>query len=503
MVSGMVSCRPGASQPGTPPPATRAVVVAVGSFNFGLPQTMIDSFRGSSPASEKTVAKHCRNFARICEEMVLAGELDILFGCEVGGCREGFHCQRIDVRDILEKPFGPTVSVTSIDNYIAVTGFQNSSCFLHGTSRKVTCLGDRFDAAITHYDILPGGASQPAAHVIVGNLFIVGGSKDKPPKLATRQRIVCELRNELEKCPVPDLQVPVVRLIVGDDNLSTDEARQALRQETDMDPLWEVFPAREEGRGDHVAVNGATASVIPIPIGKSFGDRGMRPDQHDAVAVLLKIGDDSQPAKEETDSEADRGTYSRLNLDAETNMGDENSWRRMKADHSPCSQIDPECNVEGSDEPESRMHPRAVKLQEVNSAQTAGADSKYREQLLRAYRFLQEAVGCVVAMDELMNRPGSEPLRDLLKHPRAVQLQELKSAQTALALVTELCHKEGVALPAQAVAAKRSASECSSGGGAVVCEATGAAGQSAAELLMDDRGRRCRALRGRRCFVRR
>jgi hypothetical protein len=44
---------------------------------------------------------------------------------------------------------------------------------------------------------------------------------------------VCELRNELEKCPVPDLQVPVVRLIVGDDNLSTDEARQALRQETD------------------------------------------------------------------------------------------------------------------------------------------------------------------------------------------------------------------------------------------------------------------------------
>ena len=265
MVSGMVSCRPGASQPGTPPPATRAVVVAVGSFNFGLPQAMIDSFRGSSPASEKTVAKHCRNFARICKKMVLAGELDILFGCEVGGPREGFHCQRIDVRDILEKPFGPTVSVTSIDNYIAVTGFQNSSCFLHGTSRKVTFLGDRFDAAITHYDILPGGASQPAAHVIVGNLHIVCGSKDKPPKLATRQRIVCELRNELEKCPVPDLQVPVVRLIVGDDNLSTDEARQALRQETDTDPLWEVFPAREEGRGDHSHSSPGSVSLYESP----------------------------------------------------------------------------------------------------------------------------------------------------------------------------------------------------------------------------------------------
>ena len=124
--------------------------------------------------------------------------------------------------------------------------------------------------------------------------------------------------------------MPVVRLIVGDDNLSTDEARHALQQETDTDPLWKVIPAWEEGRGDHVAVNGATASFIPIPIGKSFGDRGMRPDQHDAVAVLLKIGDDSQPAEEETNSEADRGAYSRPNLDAETNMGDENSWRRMK-----------------------------------------------------------------------------------------------------------------------------------------------------------------------------
>ena len=196
----------------------------------------------------------------------------------------------------------------------------------------------------------------------------------------------------------------------------------------DVDPLWEVIPTCAGGGGDHVAVNGATATLIPIAVGLHFQNRGMRHDQHDALGVELSVVGASQPAKEAADQEA-------------------------------------ECNVEGSDEPESRMHPHAVKLQEVNSAQTAGADSKYREQLLRAYRFLQEAVGCVVAMDELMSRPGSEPLGDLLKHPRAVQLQEWKSAQTALALVTELCQKEGVTLPAQAAAAKRSASECSSGVG--------------------------------------
>ena len=93
---------------------------------------------------------------------------------------------------------------------------------------------------------------------------------------------------------------------------------------------------------------------------------------------------------------------------------------------------------------EKKMHPHVVKLQEVNSVQTVGVDSKYREQLLRAYRFLQEAVGCVMYMDQLMNRPGSEPLRDLLVHPLAVQLQEVKSAQKALEIVTKLCLEEGV-----------------------------------------------------------
>ena len=41
------------------------------------------------------------------------------------------------------------------------------------------------------------------------------------------------------------------------------------------------------------------------------------------------------------------------------------------------------CHIETS---EKKMHSHVVKLQEVNSVQTVGVDSKYREQLLRAYR---------------------------------------------------------------------------------------------------------------------
>ena len=75
------------------------------------------------------------------------------------------------------------------------------------------------------------------------------------------------------------------------------------------------------------------------------------------------------------------------------------------------------------------------------------ADSKYRDQLHGAYRLLQESFGSVIRMDELMSRRGSQPLRDLLKNPLAAQLQEVKSAQEALQMVTSLCKKEGLLDP--------------------------------------------------------
>ena len=55
--------------------------VAVGSFNFVRDQDMLRSRK------QKTVHKHCQNFGRVCGKLVEEGELDIMFGCEVGGAR--------------------------------------------------------------------------------------------------------------------------------------------------------------------------------------------------------------------------------------------------------------------------------------------------------------------------------------------------------------------------------------------------------------------------------
>ena len=110
------------------------------------------------------------------------------------------------------------------------------------------------------------------------------------------------------------------------------------------------------------------------------------------------------------------------------------------------------CDASGVDAQDTDAHKRA-------KGPLARADYKYRDQLQHAYRLLQEAIGSVIAMDELMSRPGSEPLRDLLKDPRAAQLQEVKSAQTALEMVTRLCSEEGVVLTARAATAERGASD--------------------------------------------
>ena len=78
------------------------------------------------------------------------------------------------------------------------------------------------DAAITRFDILRydrGGASQLAVHIVAGILHTVWG--DHALGIPMRKRILQLLRDQVESYAAPEPQVSVVRLIVGDDDLST------------------------------------------------------------------------------------------------------------------------------------------------------------------------------------------------------------------------------------------------------------------------------------------
>ena len=96
--------------------------VAVGSFNFGVVQTML--------LLDPWAKKHCDNFKRVCAEMVFQGNLDIMFGCELGGSGKGFRCESIIAEEILVESFGD-ISCAVVDNYIALCNFRDSAVVLH------------------------------------------------------------------------------------------------------------------------------------------------------------------------------------------------------------------------------------------------------------------------------------------------------------------------------------------------------------------------------------
>ena len=97
----------------------------------------------------KSRTKHCINFARLCARMVEETDAVLLFGCEIGAFRQGPSHARLRVRDILRGPFGESVRVAEVHNYLAVWGFGGAS--QPGASQPGPC---------------SGGASQPSVIVV-------------------------------------------------------------------------------------------------------------------------------------------------------------------------------------------------------------------------------------------------------------------------------------------------------------------------------------------------
>ena len=250
----------------------------------------------------KNARKHCDNFVRICAQLVEESDCDLLFACEVGGFRMGFRHAEIDLWHLLREPFGDSVQVFEIDNYVAVWNFGTWNgpwnghggaaqpvqvSFHGGCAERYTipiAIGRDVDAAITQFDVVTSDIGM--CHVVVGNMHIVC-SGQKSLSVATKQRAVRRLRDRLDDYVFEDPGIPVVRIMVGDNNLPSLHVREALQRETDADPLWEVHPSIAGKQGDHVAVTGAAARFQSIAVGASFQDRGMRNDCHDAVAVVI------------------------------------------------------------------------------------------------------------------------------------------------------------------------------------------------------------------------
>ena len=104
---------PGASgEPGASELADDTCEFKVVSFNFGFAQWMM-------AAEPCKVQKYCGTFVGACGELVEQGNADLVLGCEVGGFRQGFKREGIDVGEVLQKPFGETIAYSEMDNFSA------------------------------------------------------------------------------------------------------------------------------------------------------------------------------------------------------------------------------------------------------------------------------------------------------------------------------------------------------------------------------------------------
>ena len=288
------SCSRGADQPAsseTIPVEVREAGLVVGSFNFGFATPLL-----TAGAYIKQI--HCENFKRVCAKLVEEGDLDLLFGSEAGGHVKGLKSAGLSAQEMLASSFSKeTFRVQQMNNYLAMWGFggasQPASVSPQAPSTLLSYLfrrnlGPEMLAVITPFLVRPrGGASKPATvFLVVGHVHIVSGKKG--PTTVARQRAVHHLRVQLETFVPPKPVMRVVRMIVGNDELTTEEAQACLQRQREEDPVWEVLGTVAGRNGDHIAVCGAHARFRPIAVGASFKDHGMHNnEQHDAVAVEL------------------------------------------------------------------------------------------------------------------------------------------------------------------------------------------------------------------------
>ena len=123
-------------------------------------------------------------------------------------------------------------------------------------------------------------------------MHIECGTTNKAPSITARRLIVSLALRELEGRRDAS---HTVMILCGDCNLKEEEAKQAAQdlqpevREATLLNTWIVHKALGCRGGDVLFCKGAIGSDIYLSEGKSYSDRGMRGDDHDAFGVELAL----------------------------------------------------------------------------------------------------------------------------------------------------------------------------------------------------------------------
>ena len=193
-------------------------VVRIGSFNVGVPQSMLTS------KNQETYLKKIEDIITLC---VQDRGLHIMNLCELGGHLEGLPSAGIDARDmqIFQGLKAPSVMVNS--NYLTAWGFDADTTQFglkpREASKEFTLNCSKCEPQLVVHSFY----NDAGIRLMLGNLHIRIPHKANV-SFHLRQKIVREALQKLQSAAPCDSDThPVVQVLVGDCNLTVEKAEEA------------------------------------------------------------------------------------------------------------------------------------------------------------------------------------------------------------------------------------------------------------------------------------
>ena len=233
----------GASQPafqiypyGIPQPVegelARCVGIKVVSFNMGMPQSMLESDRCWH-------RQYVFNVRDMLEKLGHGAGNDIVLCSEVGDMRKGFRASNVDFHHVVSEGL-PASDYESNGAYLSVWNLHTQAAKQVQFGTWTASTGHATDMHWQAFDLTYRDASQladraapqraaPKVGLLVGNMHITAG-KHKA-SIATKRRILQQALQHLTSLEVNEWRerrdFKVMRLLVGDCNLTKEDARAA------------------------------------------------------------------------------------------------------------------------------------------------------------------------------------------------------------------------------------------------------------------------------------
>ena len=280
--------QPASSSGVSQPAVIKELIVGLnfGTFNVGIDQHMLTATRKSN--------KNVNNLKRVIAKAVETEELSLLMLCEVGGHRQGLAAAGIPPDDIITDALSSDFAIDAVQAYI---GIYQTKCATSGlvieraNAPKIVCLTSPAldpQLAIFQYVVRLGEHWESA--LVIGNLHIRTPTGQKVPSVTTKQRICRNALEAIEHFAESSVFQPAVCILCGDSNLDQNAADVICQRDSGpvtVDTCWHTEAADFGLGGDVLWVKGAETARFDITIGRSYEDRGVRRDRHDAFGARI------------------------------------------------------------------------------------------------------------------------------------------------------------------------------------------------------------------------